>query len=90
MHSTIVHLYEGDADSWAINLGGDMAESYRARKGFGADFKEVWTLEIQSDNMPELNVVDWDAILERAIFAYDMNDPLLSRFEWPHKAVARK
>jgi len=90
MHSTTVHLHEGDADSWAINLAGDLAESHRAHKGFSDGFKMVWSLEIQSADQPDYSKVDWDAVLERAIYAYDMNDPLLTEFEWPLKTVARK
>lgn len=86
MHSTVVHLHEGDGESWAINLAGDIAENHRAEKGFGTNYRKVWSLEIQSVEAPDYALVDWDAILERAIYAYDMNDPLISEFEWPMKA----
>src|SRR4051812_30630920 len=86
MQSTIVHLHEGDGDSWAINLTGDLAETHRTQKGFGSKFKKVWSLELQSLELPDYSLVDWDAVLERAIYAYDMNDPLISNYEWPLKA----
>ncbi len=90
MHSTIVHLREGDGESWAINLSGDLAETHRAQKGFGGNFKKVWSVELQSLEQPDYTAVNWDVVLERAVYAFDMNDPLLAEFNWPTKAELRK
>lgn len=85
MYSTLIHLHEGDGDSWAINLVGDIAEMHRAEKGMGNRFRKVWSLELQSEEAPDMSRIDWDAVLERAVYAYDMNDPVISKFKWPLK-----
>lgn len=90
MYSTTVHLHEGGADAWALNLLGDLGEVHRAEKGMGNNFRKVWSLELQSEKAPDLSRVDWDAVLERTIYAYDMNDPLISNFEWPIKGVVKE
>lgn len=90
MYSTVVHLHEGEGDSWAINLAGDIAQMHRAQKGVGANFRKVWSLELQSGELPEKSRVDWDAVLERAIYAYDMNDPMIEKFDWPVLDIAKE
>jgi len=85
-----IHLHRGDADSWAINVPGGLAENFRAVKGVSHQFQKVWSLELQSAEPPELEKVDWDAVLERAIYAYDMNDPLISDFAWPLKTLKQE
>jgi hypothetical protein len=86
MDTKIIHLHKGNADdAWAINLVGDLSGVWRAEKGFGHSFYKVWSLEVQSPEAPDLLHVGWDAVLERAIYAYDLNDPVLSNFEWPLK-----
>ncbi len=87
MNSTIVHLHKArDAeDSWALNVVGDISGVWRAEKGFGGTFEKVWSLELQSREAPDLRAVDWDAVLERAIIACDLSDPLIADFQWPVK-----
>ena len=84
MHTT-VFLYEAaDAeDSFAIALLGDTRGSWRAQKGFGSNFKKVWTIEFQSAKPPSIQAIDWDQVLLRSIEAYTMNDPIITNFAWP-------
>jgi hypothetical protein len=85
MDSKSIHLHKAkDAeDSWAINLVGDHSGVWRAQKGFGQNFEKVWSLELQSPQAPDLAQTDWDVLLDRAIEAYDMNDPIIAKFQWP-------
>ena len=89
MNTQIVHLHRAkDAeDAWSINLVGDKSDVWRAERGFGNDFERVWSLELQSPKEPDLHSVDWDAVLERAINAYDLRDPIMTDFIWPIKAT---
>lgn len=85
MVATTLHLFQAmDAEqSFALKIDGD-ADTWRATQGFGQDFREVWTIEVQSAVAPNPLEVDWDQILDRAIEAYEMSDPVLTNFEWPH------
>ena len=89
MNTRIVHLHRGkDAeDAWAINLVGDKSGVWRAERGFGNNFEQVWSLELQSESEPDFQSVDWDALLERAINAYDLRDPIMTDFNWPIRAT---
>lgn len=80
---TTLHLHEAkDAEgSFALKMDDD--DSWRATRGFGQDFQKVWSLEVQSLVAPNPLEVDWEQMLERAIEAYEMSDPLLANFEWP-------
>ena len=80
-------MYEAtDAeDAHAVCVEGDPSDTWRVRKGFGQKFKKVWSVELQSKTAPAAMEVDWDAVLERAIEAYDLSDPVLTNFEWPRK-----
>jgi hypothetical protein len=91
MNSTNIHLLKAsDAEnSYAVTLEGDAQESRRAERGYGSAFDKVWTVELQSSKRPDLRQVDWDAVLERVIEAYDLNDPVIADFEWPLRPVAQ-
>lgn len=69
-------------DSYAIALE-NREENFLARRGFGQDFEKVWSLELQSLVTPETLMVDWDTVLERAIEAYQLSDPVITNFDWP-------
>ena len=90
MESTIVHLHQAlDAeDCFALAVEGEASGTWRAVRGFGQNFQKVWTIELQSTQTPSLLHTDWDAVLERVIEAYDLNDPLITDFEWPRQPVA--
>lgn len=85
MESTNVLLYKStDAeDSYAIKLEGDAPDTWRAQRGYGAAFRKVWTVELQSQRPPDVKEVDWDSVLTRMVEAYDMNDPVIATFQWP-------
>ena len=91
MDSTnILLLKASDAeDSYALAAEGDGQGVWRAQRGYGSVFENVWTVELQSEGRPELRQVDWDAVLERAVEAYDLNDPVIANFEWPLRSVAQ-
>ena len=87
MQTTVFLHQAADAeDSFAIALPGDHQGSWRAQKGFGSDFRKVWTIEFQSAHSPSIHSTDWDQVLLRAIEAYTMNDPIITNFKWPSLA----
>jgi hypothetical protein len=84
MQTTVFLHQAADAeDSFAIALPGDTRGGWRAQKGFGSNFKKVWTIELQSAEPPSIQAIDWDQVLLRAIEAYTMNDPIITNFAWP-------
>lgn len=90
MHSTNVDLLKASdaADSYAVAAEGDDVQGpWRAERGYGSAFQKVWSVEFQSRTQPDLRQVDWDAVLDRAIEAYDLNDPIITDFEWPLRPV---
>lgn len=90
MEAITVKLFKStDAEeSYALCVNGDTRDSWRAQRGAGANFEEVWTVEVQSAVRPELHEVDWDMVLERVIEACDLNDPVLANYEWPKRVAA--
>ena len=85
MESISVHLHKSrDAeDSYALSLEGDPPGVWRFERGYGGQFQKIWTVELQSRRVPELRDVEWETVLERVIDAYDLNDPVVTDFEWP-------
>ena len=85
MESTYVHLFKASdgEDSYAIRLDGQVGATWRAQRVFGSTFQKVWSVELQGGHLPEPLEVDWDAVLERVIEAYDLNDPVITGFQWP-------
>ena len=75
-------------DSYAITIGQKGPPSWRAERGLGNQFEKAWTVELQSDHLPDLDKVDWEAVLERVIEAYDLNDPVVTDFQWPLRLPA--
>jgi hypothetical protein len=89
MNSLTVNLFKArDAeDSFAIALAGDPPGKWRAVSGFGSDFAREWTVELQSAAQPELATVDWNGVLDRAIQAAEMSDPVIADYNWPAAAA---
>jgi hypothetical protein len=83
--TTTVFLHEAEdaEDSYAISLAGDTPGLWRAEKGFGGKFKQVWSIDFQSAEPPSVLAIDWDQVLMRAIDAYSMNDPVITNYTWP-------
>jgi hypothetical protein len=83
MEKLALHLFKArDAEeAYAIRAPND--ERWLARSGFGSQFEPVWTLELQSDGAADQRAVDWDQVLERAVEAYRLSDPVLTNFQWP-------
>lgn len=90
MESNIIHLHKAiDAeDSYAICLNDDPRETWRAERGFGQRFEKVWSVELQSKAKPRVPAVNWEAVLDRAIQACSLSDPVVSNFTWPHHQIA--
>jgi hypothetical protein len=92
MNASTVHLHEAaDAeDSFALSLEGDSRRTWRAEKGYGQKFQQVWSVELQSRATPKLSRVDWPAVLDRVIEAYQLSDPVIADFEWPLQPSAAR
>jgi hypothetical protein len=72
----------------AASVDGDTHQRWRAERGYGSAFEKAWTVEVQSESRPEFNQVDWDAVLDRMIEAFDLNDPVIAGFDWPRRQEA--
>lgn len=85
MEGCTVLLYQAaDAEnSFAIRLQQDPPDAWRAQKGFGTKFENPWNIEFQGKNAPELVKINWDAVLERAVEARNLSDPVITNYEWP-------
>jgi hypothetical protein len=87
MEKVALHLFKArDAEeAYAIRTPND--ERWLARSGFGSQFEPVWALELESEESADQRAVDWEQVLERAIEAYRLSDPVLTNFEWPSPAT---
>lgn len=87
-----LHLYKAQdgLDAYAIANGTSREcakpSTWLAQKGFGSDFEKVWSLELQSASEPS-GAINWESVLDRAIEAYHLSDPVISQFEWPQLAT---
>ena len=83
MEKVNLQLYKAvDADeAYAIRFADD--QTWLARSGFGSQMEKVWSLEIQSESPADRNRVDWETVLERAVEAYRLSDPVITKFSWP-------
>ena len=83
MEKVALQLFKAcDADE-AFGLRFPRDDKWLARTGFGSAFDPVWTLEIQSAQPVDRSRVDWENVLERAIEAYRLSDPVITNFKWP-------
>ena len=86
----MVHLYQAkDADqSYGLRLAGDPLDTWRWERGYGKDFEKVWTVELQSEGeIPGNTQIDWEAVLDRVLEAYQLSDPVISNYHWPVAAT---
>jgi hypothetical protein len=83
MENVAVQLFKARDAEEAYAIRFPREERWLARSGFGSQLEPVWTLEIQSVEVIDLKSVDWNQILERAIEAYRLSDPVLTNFDWP-------
>ena len=60
-------------------------ERWLARSGFGSQLEHAWNLEIQSEAPLDRYTVDWEAVLDRAVEAYRLSDPVVTNFDWPRQ-----
>lgn len=74
-------------EAYAIRLPHE--EKWLAQSGFGSQLEFAWNLEIQSEGACDRKRVDWEAVLERAIEAYRLSDPVLTNFRWPEYSSAQ-
>lgn len=90
MEVCTAHLYQAEdtEGSFALALPNDPPERWRAQSGFGRRFRKVWSIEFQSEAMPESRLVNWEAVLERALEAYSLSDPVITNFQWPQLETA--
>ena len=58
-------------------------QKWLARSGFGSQLEPVWSLELESEAPVDHETIDWDVVLQRAIEAYRLSDPVVTGFEWP-------
>jgi hypothetical protein len=83
MEKVSLQLYKArDADE-AFGLRFPREDKWLARTGFGSDFEPIWTLEIQSAQPADRPRVDWENVLNRAVEAYRLSDPVITNFDWP-------
>jgi len=90
MESITVHLYKaGDSEeAYALSIADQPETPWKAERGYGSSFQKVWSVELQAKKIPDFRQVDWDAVLERVIEAYDLNDPVITDFSWPMRLLA--
>ena len=72
-------------ESYAIRFPKE--DRWLARFGFGSQFEPAWNLELQCAKPLERYSVDWEVVLDRAIEAYRLSDPVITNFEWPIQAI---
>jgi hypothetical protein len=89
MRITTVHLFQGadGEEAYAIRLPEDPDKYFRAERGFTHDFEHVWTVEFETDEGPDRWGTNWDQVLNRAMEAYAMRDPVISSYHWPAVGV---
>jgi hypothetical protein len=67
-------------ESYAIRAKGD--EHWRAVTGYGSNFEKIWTVDFEGPVPSDLSSIHWEAILDRAVEAYRLSDPLVTTVDW--------
>ena len=83
MEKVALQLFKARDAEEAYAIRFPKAERWLARSGFGSQLESVWSLEVQSEEVIDPKSVDWDQMLQRAIEAYRLSDPVLTNFDWP-------
>lgn len=85
MESCTIHLYQAtDAEgSFALRLPSDPPDRWRAQTGFGRTFQKIWSIDFQSASTPDQRLINWETVLERAVEAFNLSDPVITNFDWP-------
>jgi hypothetical protein len=85
METRVVQLFEGmdGENAYALKLVGDEGVRWRVSKGYAQDYQPVWTVELQSERVPEPARVDWERVMDWVIEAYSLSDPVIANFRWP-------
>ena len=83
LFSTTNTILSNMLGSSRVMLNMSKEQKWLARSGFGSQLEPVWSLELESAAPPGLETVDWDVVLERAIEAYRLSDPIVTNFDWP-------
>lgn len=86
MSKLLVDLYKAGDDTYAIRLADNRTTGWLAEKGFGGDFTKVWTVEFTGPEMANGDSNAWDALLERAVEAYNLSDPIVTNVSLPKVA----
>ena len=83
MEKVSLQLFKATDAEEAYAIRFPKEQKWLARSGFGSQLEPVWSLELESETPAELETVDWDVVLERAIEAYRLSDPIVTNFDWP-------
>jgi hypothetical protein len=81
METVTIQLYKARDAEEAYAIRRPEPENWLARSGFGSQFEPVWTVEFQGSFSSE--PVDWQSVMDRAIEAYRLSDPIVTNFQWP-------
>lgn len=85
MEKVNLQLYKAPDAEEAYAIRFPNTDGWLARSGFGSQMEPIWTLELQSNQPVEQRHVNWGAVLERAIEAYRLSDPIVTNFNWPEE-----
>ena len=76
-----LHKARDAEESYALKFPAE--EKWLARSGFGSELDSVWSLEVQTEDDFARDKVNWEAVLDRAIEAYRLSDPVVTNFQCP-------
>jgi len=83
MEKVSLQLYKATDAEEAYAIRFPREQKWLARSGFGSQLEPVWSLDLESETPVEQGSIDWDSVLQRAIEAYRLSDPVVTGFEWP-------
>jgi hypothetical protein len=72
MKSITVELHKAQDAEECYAMRFPQEERWRAVNGYGSQFQRVWSVEFQGQMEAAESALDWDALLERAIEAYEL------------------